>query len=68
MRDQPSDDDQLDAAVLRSLHHLTQENALDFCDLREPPTGIKSWLRRAELSDVHGLLIATLYRWHQLRE
>jgi len=63
-----SEDALLDAEVARSLYRLHGEQATDFCDHRKLPTGIKCWLRQTELRDVHGLLIAALHRWHQLRE
>jgi len=53
--------------VLQSLSRLMPENLEELADHQWPPKNILKWLSRADLPKAHGLLIATLRRWHELR-
>ncbi len=57
----------LEGAVLQSLMRLTSGNPVEFNEFRMPPPKILSWIDRADREQLHGLLISTLRRWHELR-
>ncbi len=54
--------------VVRSLWLLTEGDVAEFVDYQRPPTGIRSFIRRADAPMVHGLLITILQRWHEVRQ
>ncbi len=64
--DQPSADS-LDGAVLKSLMLLTSGDLVSFNEFQLPPSKIRAWIDQANRRQVHGLLISTLHRWHELR-
>lgn len=59
--------DDLNIAVLQSLSRLTDGQPTEFSDHEWPSLEILDWVARAERPELHGLLIAALRRWHQLR-
>ena len=63
---EPSNDD-LDAAVLRSLILLSPGDSLEFREHRLPPEEILGWIERADRRELNGLLVVVLRQWHALR-
>ena len=63
---EPSDQD-LDAAVLRSLLLLSAGDSQEFRDFHLPPEEILTWIKRADRQELNGLLITALRQWHALR-
>ncbi len=59
--------DDLDVAVLQSLSQLMPSGLDELSKHSWPPKNILKWLSQADLPKTHGLLIATLRRWHELR-
>ena len=59
-------DDQA-AATIRSLSLLTAGGPVQFCQWQQPPLEVLTWLRKTDLSGVHGILAESLQRWHELR-
>jgi len=59
--------DDLDVAVLQSLSRLMPDRLEELADHRWPPKNILKWLSQADLPKTHGLLIAALRRYHELR-
>jgi len=58
----------LDVAVLQSLSRLMPEGLGELAEHQWPPKSVLKWLSRADLPKAHGLLIAALRRWHELRQ
>ncbi len=58
----------LEGAVLQSLMRLTSGNPVEFKKFRMPPSKILDWIDRADREQLHGLLISTIRRWHELRD
>ena len=63
------DSTDLSAATVLSLVSLTAMagNPIEFCNQKSPPPEVLSWLHKADLLSVRGLLIEAIYRWHELR-
>ena len=62
-----SSSEDIDSDVLRSLVSLTSPNVLQFHEHKLPPAKVRAWINRANLPQVHGLLICALQQWHKLR-
>ena len=62
----PNDD--RDARLLRSLFLLTKGNVNEFADCTQPTEEVRKYLRRADASEIRGLLLETLTRWHEINE
>lgn len=63
--DRSGDSQADDARLLRLLLAVFGDSVEDFADALPPPTGIRSFIRRADRRQLRGLLIetvATLYR------
>lgn len=56
-----------DVATIRSLSLITGGDPLEFTEHDPPPSGVRRWLRTANLRQARGLLLETLRRWHELR-
>lgn len=61
-----SDRPNLDLAVLRALIMLSTADCLDFSDHQWPPAKVCQWLKKADLRQVRGMLLATLERWRRV--
>ena len=48
-------------------HALTAGDPIQFCQRQQPPLEVLTWLHATDLNGVHGILVASLQRWHELR-
>ena len=62
-----SSSEDIDVDVLKSLASLTSPNVLQFSEHKLPPAKVRTWINKASLPQVHGLLICALQQWHKLQ-
>jgi len=62
-----SSSEDIDADVLRSLMSLTSPKFLKFHEQELPPAKVRTWINKANIPQIHGLLICALRQWHTLQ-